>query len=159
MGILILMSFTVLLALIDIGIKFYVEGNIAQGEEHEILDKKIIIRKVYNKGFALNAMEDHTREVRVISAFVTVILTIYQLFWLLKSKHPIRKLGLSMMTAGAWSNTFDRWVRHYVVDYFGFKTKWEKFTRITFNLGDMFLFVGGILYALTFLYHGKRRSL
>lgn len=49
------------------------------------------------------------------------------------------------MTAGAWSNTFDRWIRGYVIDYVGFKTKWEKITRITYNLGDFFPAAGAVL--------------
>lgn len=157
MIILLLMSLTLILALVDIVIKFYVEGNIARGETHKMLDDKVEIRKVYNKGFAFNLMEKHSDDVRVISAFVAVVLTIYQCFTLMKKKHFGKKLGLSLMVAGAWSNTFDRWVRRYVIDYIGFKTKWEKINRLTFNLGDFFLAIGAAFIALSNLFSSLKK--
>ena len=62
------------------------------------------------------------------------------------------------MTAGAWSNTFDRWIRGYVIDYVGFKIRWEKITRITYNLGDFFLAAGAVLMMLSSVFHFKKRK-
>ena len=62
------------------------------------------------------------------------------------------------MTAGAWSNTFDRWIRGYVIDYVGFKTRWEKITRITYNLGDFFRAAGAVLMMLSSVFHFKKRK-
>lgn len=157
MIILLLMSLTLILALIDIVIKFYVEGNIARGEKHEMMEGKVEVRKVYNKGFAFNLMEKRSEDVRVISAFVAVVLTIYQCLTLMRKKHFGKKVGLSLMVAGAWSNTFDRWVRKYVIDYIGFKTKWEKINRLTFNLGDFFLAIGAAFVALSSLFSSIKK--
>ena len=43
------------------------------------------------------------------------------------------------MTAGAWSNTFDRWIRGYVIDYAAVKCRHQKLSKITFNLGDVLI--------------------
>lgn len=61
------------------------------------------------------------------------------------------------MTAGAWSNTFDRWFRGYVIDYVGFQTKWKKVTAITFNLADFLIGAGGVLVVLSAIFHKKRK--
>ena len=153
MLILLLMSFTMILGLVDIVIKFYVEGNIARGEKCEIMNGKVEIRKEYNEGFALNIMDERPQDVRVASAFTAVFLTIYQCLTLLRKKHFGRKLGLSLMVAGAWSNTFDRWVHKYVIDYIGFKTKSDKVNRLTFNLGDFYIILGGGFILLSVLFH------
>lgn len=48
------------------------------------------------------------------------------------------------MTAGAWSNTFDRWIRGYVIDYAAVNCRNKKLSQITFNLGDILIGAGGI---------------
>ena len=42
---------------IDVMIKQQVEENIRRGEEKELAGGKIVIRKVYNRGFLLNFLE------------------------------------------------------------------------------------------------------
>ena len=44
------------------------------------------------------------------------------------------KLGLTLTAAGAWSNTWDRFRRGYVVDYIGIRQKNKKFDRLTYNV-------------------------
>ncbi|MDD2978518.1 MAG: signal peptidase II [Hespellia sp.] len=156
MLILILMVFTMFLMIFDIGAKILVENNITRGEEHDILDGNVKLRKVYNEGICFNLFDEHQKEVGILSSFVTVILTIYQLLVLMQKKHYLKKLGLSLMTAGAWSNTLDRVTRHYVVDYFSFKTKWKKLNDLTFNLADIFVITGSLLLMISSLFHKKK---
>ena len=73
-----------------------------------------------------------------------------------KKGSKLKKIGLSLMTAGAWSNTFDRWLRGYVIDYIGFENKNKKIEKITWNLGDFFLISGGIIVSLGSLLHKKK---
>ena len=158
MIILVLMSLTLCLTLTDIAVKSYVEGFMTRGEEHTICKGKVKLRKVYNKGMCLNLFDDKPGFVKILSAFVTVLITIYQLIMLLRKGNHLKKAGLSLMTAGAWSNTFDRWVRGYVIDYVGFQTKWKKATEITYNLGDFFIMAGSIFMILSSLFHFKKRK-
>ena len=39
-------------------------------------------------------------------------------------------------------------MRGKVVDYLGFRTKWKKITKITYNLGDLAIFLGAFLVGL-----------
>ena len=69
------------------------------------------------------------------------------LLWLLQKKgHTVEKLGFSLTLAGALSNIYDRLTRHYVVDYFSIN--WGKLKKVIFNLGDMFIFLGGMVLLL-----------
>lgn len=157
MGILVLISITAVLAMLDITIKSCIENSMTRKEEREAFEGKVILRKVYNHGFGLNILQDDPDTVKYASSFATIILTITQLLQLMSKKgSKLKKVGLSLMTAGAWSNTFDRWLRGYVIDYIGFENKNEKISKITWNLGDFFLIAGGILVSLASLFHKKR---
>lgn len=157
MGILVLISITLCLALIDITVKSTIEGYMTQKEERTACKGKVILRKVYNRGFGFNLCEKKEELVKYGSAIAATILTIWQLFTLMCKKKRLRKWGLSLMTAGAWSNTFDRWFRGYVIDYVGFQTKWKKVTAITFNLADFLIGAGGVLVVLSTIFHKKRK--
>lgn len=156
MGILVLICVTACLAMLDITLKSCIEGYMTRKEERTTCNGKLILRKVYNRGFCMNLLDDDPETVKYASAFVTVILTICQLLTLLRKKQYVKKAGLSLMTAGAWSNTFDRWVRGYVIDYIGFQTKSEKITKITYNLGDILIGIGSILVIVSSLFRGKK---
>lgn len=158
MIILVLISLTMSLALLDIAAKSYVEGYMTKGQERTFGQGKVILRKVYNKGFCFNLLEKKPEIVKISSAFMTFLVTIYQMITLLRKKHYLKKMGLSLMAAGAWSNTFDRWIRGYVIDYVGFRTKWKKITEITYNLGDFFIMAGCVFMMLSSLFHGKKKK-
>ncbi|MBO5461532.1 MAG: signal peptidase II [Ruminococcus sp.] len=145
MVILLLICVTLILALVDIVLKSSVEGSLTTKEERTAFKDKVIIRKVYNKGFSLNMMDDKPEVVKYTSVYIAVLMTIYQMFTLLRKGCPVKKLGLSVMSAGAWSNTFDRWFRGYVIDYIAVPSKNEKLKKLTFNLADIFLVAGGVI--------------
>lgn len=156
MGILVVISVTAVLAMLDITIKSCIENSITRKEEREAFDGKVRLRKVYNRGFGLNVLQDDPDTVKYVSSFATIILTITQLLHLMYKKgSKVKKVGLSLMTAGAWSNTFDRWLRGYVIDYIGFANQNKKIEKITWNLGDFFLIAGGILVSIASIFRRK----
>lgn len=157
MGILILISLTLCLALADIALKSTIEGYMTRKEERTTFHGKVILRKVYNRGFSFHLLEENRDVVKYGSAFAAMLLTIWQLLTLLRKKHYLKKWGLSLMTAGAWSNTFDRWFRGYVIDYVGFQTKWKKMTAMTFNLADFLIGAGGVMVLLASVFKRKKK--
>ena len=137
------------LILVDLILKNLAEARLKEGESREVLGGHLLIRKVYNRGMCLNAMDDRPDLVKKISLGASLSVTLYLIYCLFRQKNRrLKQAGLVLMAAGGWSNTIDRCLRHYVVDYFGFGVKWEKLKKVTFNLGDMFLFIGGILVAI-----------
>lgn len=144
---------TAALASVDLRCKSYVEKELHKGEEREILDGKVALRKVHNKGFAFHKGDKYPYTVRLVSGIVCGIVGIYSLLTWKRSSSFGKKIGASFAFAGALSNTYDRLVRKHVVDYLGFRTKWEKFNRITFNLGDLFIFLGSMILFVAELFH------
>ncbi len=121
--------------------KAYVEQNMDMGEERKLADH-VIIRRVHNKGMSLGILSDMPKAVRILSASAAGIVTVLQMFAVFRRKQFLRSMSLTMLSSGAWSNTFDRFIRGYVVDYIGFEGKEKKTTSLTYNLGDFFIFAG-----------------
>ena len=57
-----------------------------------------------------------------------------------------QKIGLSMVLGGAISNLYDRLVKGYVVDYFSIEFK--RLKKVIFNLGDIFVFLGSLVFLI-----------
>ncbi len=147
---------TAILALLDLWCKSYVEKHVSKGEEQLLLKEKVAVRKVYNKGMALNAGDKHPEVVRNLSGVIAGLLAVYSVYEWTKGGCIWKKLGAAFAFSGAISNTYDRFVRKHVVDYFGFRTKWKKLNRITFNLGDMFIFLGSAILLIAELFGNKK---
>ena len=47
----------VVLVCVDMGIKQYIEENFEEEEERETILDKVVLRKVYNKGFCFNTQK------------------------------------------------------------------------------------------------------
>lgn len=148
-------SISALLACVDLYVKSFVEKEVPIGEEQEECGGRVLIRHVHNRGFALNQAEDYPKLIKCVSAGALASIAAFVLCVWKRSICVCEKLAASLVLAGGISNTYERFKKGYVVDYFGFKTKWEKFNRITFNLGDMFLFAGGIILILKDISKGK----
>lgn len=141
--------------LLDIGIKYYIEKHVPRGKEIPICKEKILVRHVHNEGMALNFLDRYPALVKWISTGITILVAVYSMFFMRNDGQRIEKLSLAMLLGGAISNVYDRIVRKYVVDYFGFKTKWKKFSDITFNIGDLFIFAGSIGIVLISIFKKK----
>lgn len=150
MGILVLICITIILALLDMLMKYAVESSLDPKEERYAFKKRLILRRVYNKGFCMNRMDDKPEVVKYTSAYAAVLVTICQMLTLLQKKECLlKKIGLSFMSAGAWSNTFDRWLKGHVVDYIGIPSENKDVEKVTFNLADVFIAVGGIFVTVS----------
>lgn len=117
------------------------------GEEDSILQNRIILRKYYNRGMALDALDRWPALVKAGSAGVLALLCVFGLVFGKKERGGFR-LGLSMVIGGGASNLWDRWKKGHVVDYFSFKSRFPKIQRIVFNLSDMCIFLGTLLMAV-----------
>ena len=135
-----------LLAAADQIIKNYVEKHVEDQEEKK-LGRRIIVRKAHNKGACMNLFDSRPDVVRILSLFLCLVLAFRQVCTFEKKGQLCEKAGLTLLAGGAWSNTLDRWARGYVVDYIAVNGK-KGSGNITFNLGDVFIFLGSILFSL-----------
>ena len=56
--------------------------------------------------------------------------------------------GFALLLGGAYSNTYDRLIRKYVVDYVSFPVKNKKIRNIVFNISDFCIMIGALLIVL-----------
>lgn len=138
----------VVLVCADLGIKQYIEDAFEPGEERETILDKVVLRKVYNRGFLLNTLEKRPEIVKGCSAAVGIGVLLYDVWLFLKRGRWIRKLGMIFLTAGACSNIYDRLVRGRVIDYIGIQWKNSRLARITANLADVYIVIGAVVTAV-----------
>ena len=56
---------------LDMAVKQYIEENVSETEEKSFCGTKVLIRKVYNKGFAFNSMDSEPDKVKKASVITT----------------------------------------------------------------------------------------
>lgn len=137
--------FFLALTTFDLGIKEYIEEQYEQKTEKETMIPKVVLRKVHNKGFCLNKFDQYPAVVKGVSAAISGMIGVsaYQLFQ--KRGRWVEKLGITILGAGAVSNTFDRIIRGYVVDYFGVRIKNSKLSKLAANLADIYILIGSLI--------------
>ena len=146
------MGYLCIVALIfagELGIKNYVEKKRNAGEEKEICKGRILLRKYHNKGACMNLGEKKSNVVAGLSLILTAALALVFLFTLTRHGNGWLKAGLSLLLGGAFSNTYDRLKRKYVVDYFSFGVKWAPLRAIVFNISDFCILIGALIIAIT----------
>lgn len=110
--------------------------------------KGLLIRRYHNTGAMLNLGQNRRQAVAAVSlAFCAITLVLFLLSLGQKGNRFLRT-GLALLLGGAFSNTYDRLKRKYVVDYFSFPVKWKPLRRIVFNLSDFCIITGALLAAL-----------
>lgn len=132
----------------DEAIKQYVEDNMDQKEERAIPGGKLLLRKVYNPGFALGTLQRYPEVVRDVSAVAGISVFAHWIYMMWRRGHWIEKTGSTLAAAGAAGNLLDRLWRGKVVDYIGFRTKSPFFSKLTANLADLYLAAGSLMLAV-----------
>lgn len=116
--------------------------------ERELLGGRLLLRRHHNRGMVLNAGEKRQPVVAAVSVVLTVVLTVVFFISLGRRGSNLLRTGLSLLLGGAFSNTYDRLKRKYVVDYISFGVKWKKLRNIVFNLSDFCIIIGALLTVL-----------
>lgn len=130
-------------------IKYAIERNHPDGELRPALQGKIIIRKFHNKGAMLNLGASRQQTMAVLSVIFTVFMTgVYVGTLGTRGRHML-KTGLSLILGGAYSNTYDRLFRKYVVDYVSFEVRNPRLRNIVFNLSDFGIMIGSCLLVIS----------
>lgn len=130
---------------LDMAVKQYIEENVEESEEKSFGKTSILIRKVYNEGFAFNSMDSEPEKVKKASTLTTVAICLLAFIESFRKGHRVDKTALVLLSAGALSNTYDRIVRRKVIDYIGVRSKHKKIADITANLADVYIMAGTML--------------
>lgn len=137
---------------VDMGIKQYIEDTFDENEERETILDRVVLRKVYNKGFLLNTLDKRPEIVKGCSAAVGIGIILYDSWLFLRKGRWLQKLGMVFLTAGAFSNVYDRLVRGKVIDYIGIQWKNSRLAKVTANLADVYVMIGALICAVTNLF-------
>lgn len=134
--------FVLVLFLGDNWIKNQVESKVSFNSEKKLLGGLIRIRKHHNKGAILNFMDKKSAVVAVISLAMTLFCIGLFVVSLGNKGNTLLRIGMTLLLGGAFSNTYDRLKRKYVVDYFSIHLGKSKFSDIIFNLSDFGIIIG-----------------
>ena len=107
---------------------------------------RVRLHRSHNYGFPFGVMQEDPRVVKGLPALTASAVFGALGMLLLRKGSAGQKLGLSIVLAGAASNLYDRFKRGYVVDYFSIRVKGLE--KVIFNLGDMFVFFGSLLFVI-----------
>lgn len=137
---------------VDEFIKDYFETTGKAGENLPAFGGKVLFTKSHNKGAMLNLGEKKQKTMALISVIFTVfMLGIFVATLGLKGRKML-KTGLALLLGGAFSNTYDRLVRKYVVDYVSFNVKNEKIRKVVFNISDFAIIIGSLCFVISALF-------
>lgn len=141
--------------LVDFGIKEWVERQGKKGEVKEILHGKLLLRKYHNRGAFLDMGAAKSGFVALLSLLLTLSMTLVFVMTFGVKGGRLMKTGLSFLLGGAYSNTYDRLRRRYVVDYVSFPVKNPALRSIVYNLSDFCILTGALCMALSEI--GRRK--
>lgn len=133
--------------IIDLLIKNHIERMEIDGER-PLLGGKLLLRRYHNKGAFLNVGERKRGLMSVLSLVLTLGITVLFLVTFTCKGSRLLKAGLAFLLGGAYSNTYDRLVRRYVVDYVSFPVRNKKIRNIVFNISDFCIMIGAFLLVI-----------
>lgn len=130
--------------LLDFFLKKHIDRERDLGKEKLILKDKIVVRKYYNKGVALDAFEKWPHIIKIVCGIILIVLCGCFGFLLRQKGNRGLKLGFAMVIGGGANNLWDRFRKGHVVDYFSVNSRFSKIKRIVFNISDVFIFLGAL---------------
>jgi signal peptidase II len=129
-------------------IKNHIDKNWEIGKNKLICKDKIKLTKYKNRGAFLNFLDKRPKLIAIISLIFSLLILAYFIVTLGQQGNTLFKTGLALLLGGAFSNTYDRLSRKYVVDYFSFRSRFKRLNQVVFNLADIFIMIGAIFVVL-----------
>ena len=117
-------------------------------QDKEYLNGKTVITTYHNYGAFLNGGDKRPVLVKLVSVILTIVLSILFAFTFTKYGKKELRTGLAFLLGGAYSNTYDRVKRGYVVDYLNFPKFPGKVKYIVFNISDFCIMIGACLIVI-----------
>ncbi len=136
-----------LIVLLDQASKYFMSMHLSSDKTAELIPGVIRLAYVENTGAAFSFLRD-MRWVLVGVSLVVIVLLVLLLARYGSKIKPVGRLALACVLGGAFGNLIDRALFGYVVDFFEFE-----FVRFAvFNVADMFITVGGIVFCIYYLF-------
>ncbi len=145
----------IILALIAIDqvVKIVVDSNIPFGRSVPIWKGVFHITNVYNTGAAFGILSNSFWFLVIFRSVVSLAI-IYFLFLYRDKWHPIMRISLTIVLAGALGNLIDQIAFKYVRDMFEFRF----INFAIFNVADIYITAGCILLAVYILFFDEKKE-
>lgn len=142
----------ILLVILDQVVKYLVRTNIPLGSSAPFLPGILGLTHIHNTGAAFSMLSG----ARWFFVLLTVAFVIFGMWVLLtgRLRHPLGKWSWVLVLGGAIGNLIDRCLYGYVVDMF--EVQFMRFA--IFNVADIFVVVGGILFCIYYLFLHDRKK-
>lgn len=142
--------FFVLISIIglDLGVKAVIQKKLPIGIKIKLNKEPYYLWHTENKGIAFNQLEKYPRLVFFLTGGMITAIFCYFMQILHKSNQKGMKIALTFILGGALGNFINRIQKGTVTDYFYIAKK----KAPIFNLADIFVVFGGIIYFLSCLF-------
>ncbi len=134
------------LVAVDQIVKYLVMTNIPLGGHVPFIPYLVELTYVTNTGAAFSIFSEHTWALALVSLVMSLVLALA--LWKGLFQHPLGRLTLTLLLAGAVGNLIDRAFRGFVVDMFN--VLFMHFA--VFNVADICVVVGGIAAGLYYMF-------
>jgi signal peptidase II len=104
--------------------------------------KLFMLRYIENTGAAFGILKDY----KFLLIFISIIVMIFVIYYMLKIKDKLSLYGLSFILGGTIGNLIDRVFLGFVRDFIDFKF-WP-----AFNVSDSFITIGGLILVYILLF-------
>lgn len=132
----------------DLWIKYRMEKRMKEGETRSLAGGRLLLRKHHNRGAMLNLGQRRQPLIAVVSLVLTGVVAVLFVLSLGSRGNSLLRTGLALLLGGAFSNTYDRLRRKYVVDYLSFGVRWKRLRAVVFNISDFCIIIGALFAAL-----------
>lgn len=130
---------------VEIICKGIAEEREEEGVRRPILKGKLFLTKFHNKGAFRGFLQEKPEIIKGICIGLTALCTLIYFLTLGRKGNRLMKTGLALLLGGAYSNTYDRMKKEYVVDYFGFQIKNNVLGNMIFNISDFCIGIGAMI--------------
>lgn len=135
--------------------KQWVLDNLTTGKVVEIIPGYLDFSYLENRGAAFGIFQGQVQLLSVVAVGISLVILAY----LIRNRdlHPLAKISLSLIVAGALGNVYDRVSYGFVVDFIHFHLN-NRWHFPTFNVADMCVVIGAGLMILYVLFLDKDES-
>ena len=133
---------------VDFFLKRWADNYKRLGRRKLYWKERIALWKYHNHGGFYNLGQGRPWLVRTLSVGLSIVTTVLFVLTLTRHGSSLLKTGLALMLGGAFSNTYDRLTKKYVVDYLELP-KVPLLNKIIFNLSDFCIALGALLTVLS----------
>ena len=143
--------------LLDHKIKEYADSHFLQGSNKKVLKDRLILRNCHNKDKILGKVKIGRENCQELAAAGMGCVAGEYWHQLLHGGNKLSRAGLAMILGGGMSNYTDRRNKGYVTDYVSLNVKKKEIRKIVFNLSDVCIAAGTILWAAGNLFSYRKK--